>query len=302
MEPDEKDIERPPLAAETSESAPEGIRERLDALSSRLADLEKTVGQLPEVLSRLRDLEVSGRQTVSLLHREAGIPPLPPKHLQMRVINNYTPNFPESCYSIYDDLDAVLAGAGKSLRDFKRILDWGCGCGRMTRVFRARLPSTELHGTDIDPEAIDWLKGNYADLAEFRLSPHHPPTSYADGTFDFVFGVSVVTHLPEDMQFEWLRELERITSPGAYLILSTSGENNYRNLPAASREILETEGFFHSDAGNYGPSISLPDFYQNTFHATHYVRREWSKFFDVIEIRPAGVDRHQDAVLLRKRG
>ena len=253
------------------------------------------------MLSRLSDLEVVVSQTLSALRREAGIAPFPPRALQVRVVGKYIPHFYESPFWICDDLDAVLSVIGKSLGDFHRILDWGCGCGRMTRALWTRLPASELHGTDIDPEAIDWLVRNYGRFAEYRLSPHHPPTSYADGAFDFILGLSVVTHLPENMQFEWLEELRRITSPGGYLILTTSGENNYRNLDAAARDILEAKGFFYTDAVNYGRSISLPDFYQNTFHTIPYVRREWSRFFEVVDIRPAGIEKHQDAVLLRRR-
>ena len=298
---EEEHIERPPLEREARGALSEDARRELEGLSSRLGELEKAVGELPDALSRLSDLEVLGQHLVSLLRREAGIRPLPPKNLQVRVIGRYTRAFPETCYDICDDLDAALSVVGRSLKDFRRILDWGCGCGRIIRAFRTLLPDAELHGTDIDPEAIEWLNRNYAGMAEFRVSPHHPPTSYADATFDFVLGLSVVTHLPEDMQFEWLWELERITAPGGYAILTTSGENNYRNLPAAEREILETRGFLYS-AVNYGQSISLPDFYQNAFHAVHYVRREWSRVFDVVEIRPAGMENHQDVVLLRKRG
>jgi len=41
-----------------------------------------------------------------------------------------------------------------------------------------------------------------------------PPMSYEDNMFDFVYSISIFTHLPEDMQFAWLQELQRITKPG----------------------------------------------------------------------------------------
>jgi SAM-dependent methyltransferase len=278
--------------------APDPAAEQPAALASRMDRLEKEAGQLPALLSRLADLEAAVGQMHTALRRETGILPLPPRKLQIRVVGSYNPRFYESAFSICDDLDAVLSGAGRSLKDFRRILDWGCGCGRMTRAFRTRLPSSERYATDIDPEAIDWLKQNYGQVADFRLAPHHPPTSYADGLFDFVLGLSIFTHLPEDMQFEWLGELERITSPGGYLILTTSGANN---IDPATRGILEEKGFFYSDVFNYGRSIGLPDFYQNTFHTPAYIRREWSRFFEVVDILPARVEAHQDAVLLRRR-
>jgi len=174
------------VAPEPAEGTPSSLAapEQLAALSSRLTELEKAAGQLPELLSRLSDLEAAVGQTFSALRREGGIPPFPPRALQIRVVGSYVPLFHESAFSICDDLDALLSGVGRSLGDFKRILDWGCGCGRMTRAFRTRLPSTQLHATDIDPEAIDWLSRNYRQFAEYRLALtiRRPPTPTACST------------------------------------------------------------------------------------------------------------------------
>jgi hypothetical protein len=45
----------------------------------------------------------------------------------------------------------------------------------------------------------------------------------------------------------------------------------------------------------------LPDFYQTAFHTHEYIRREWSRHFEVVAIHAKGVGNHQDAVLVRKR-
>jgi SAM-dependent methyltransferase len=247
---------------------------------------------------RTADLErLSGSCWPSSGARGSWLPP--PKHLQIRVVGGYVPGFIESGFSICDDLNAALSPVDKRLENFPRILDFGCGCGRTTRALKTLYPAAEVHGTDIDPEAIGWLQKNYAAFGEFRVAPHRPPTSYSNGFFDFIVGVSVFTHLPEDMQFLWLEELKRITKPGGYLILTTSGEKNYKGLPDATRRVVEEKGFVYIN-DNYGQSISLPDFYQNTFHAPSYVEREWARYFEVLEIQPARMQNHQDTVLLRR--
>jgi len=302
---------------------------RDDALHARVADLERAVahlGQLDETVrtlvarvdtlavpaalatasdleatrAQLADLEIALAQVRYLVRREGKTLPIPPKHLQVRVVGSYQPGFLESGFSICRDLERILSPAGRKLSDFTRLLDWGCGSGRVIRAMRALLPSAELFGTDIDPEAIAWLQENCAPIADFRVAPHRPPMSYPNSSFDFVLGLSVFTHLPEDMQFEWLSELSRIAAPGALLVLTTSGEKNYRNLDDATRRILDEKGFFYADLVNYGRSISLPDFYQNTFHSLDYIRREWSKYFEIVDLQPAGMQAHQDAILLRK--
>ncbi len=163
------------------------------------------------------------------------------------------------------------------------------------------MPQKDIWGSDIDPEAIAWLQKTYSPkYGQFRLAPHAPPLPFEDGFFDFVFGISVFTHLPEDMQFGWLAEMQRITRPGGYLIMTTSGEGNYSKLPDDLRRKVEEKGFFYLDGG-YGQSISLPAFYQNTFHSLDYIRREWVKYFDILDTQPTRMQRHQDTILMRRR-
>jgi SAM-dependent methyltransferase len=196
----------------------------------------------------------------------------------------------------------VLKPTGKELKDFKSILDFGCGCGRAIRALATLLPGCKLYGTDIDGEAIEWLKRNYSKFAEFSVAPHFPPTIFEDQMFDLVFGISVLTHLPEGMQFQWLKELGRITKPYGYVILTTQGEKFYKGLDAGILDIMNKKGFFYSDPGyNYGKSVSLPDFYQTAFHSHAYIQREWGEYFDVIDIQALGIDNNQDTVLLQNR-
>ncbi len=258
------------------------------------------VTQVRELSGKVADLEAAVGQLEAVLRHDGTVLP-PPKHMQIRVVGGYVSGFIESGFSICDDLNGVLAVAGKSLADFERILDWGCGCGRTTRALKTLMPQKDIWGSDIDPEAIAWLQKAYSPkYGQFRLAPHAPPLPFENGFFDFVFGISVFTHLPEDMQFGWLAEMQRITRPGGYLIMTTSGEQNYSNLPEDLRRKVEEKGFFYLDGG-YGQSISLPAFYQNTFHTLDYIRREWVKYFDILDTQPGRMQRHQDTVLMRRR-
>ncbi len=257
--------------------------------------------------TQLDDTEILLKQMASILRWEMNLPLPPPKQLQTRVVGKYDQHFINDGMSFYPVLNRLLRPVGKELKDFHSILDFGCGCGRAIRGLSTLLPNSKIYGTDIDGEAIAWLKGNYSKFAEFSVAPHTPPTIYDDRMFDFIFGVSVMTHLPEDMQFQWLEELSRITKPGGYVMLSTHGEGIYRSLGKEVNDIMDAKGFFYYQLGgfNYGESISLPDFYQTTFHSHDYIRREWKKYFDIIDIQAAGrdqgLDERQDSVLLQKR-
>lgn len=266
-------------------------------VDSKIQELKMTENPL----EKSADMDVIMKQTLSILKHEHDFVAPPPKHLQVRVVGSYVAEFIQSGYGVVNDLNNALRVAGKSLKDFASILDFGCGCGRAIRAIKNVVPSCELYGTDIDEEAIAWLQQNYSKFAQFSHAPDLPPTVYQDDMFEFIFGVSVFTHLPEDMQFKWLEELHRITKPEGYLVMSFHGENHYQK-HGDIRSIMEKKGFYYSDFGsNYGKSINLPDFYQTAFHTHDYIRQEWNKYFEVVDIRKLGMGNHQDTVLLRKR-
>jgi SAM-dependent methyltransferase len=280
---------------------PRSLQQQLERYIT--ASVRREVDRLPHALT---DTDVQLRQLQTLLEREHRLAPPPPKHLQVRVVGGYSPQFFESGYRVHAEFGDALSRIGTSLEAFPRILDFGCGCGRVIRALRTRLPHALLTGTDIDPEAIGWLQSNYQSIARFVLAPHLPPLPLEDGSADFVYGISVFTHLPEDMQFRWLDELRRVTRVGGHLILTTHAEQYWSRVPAELREAGREKGFFYASpdtvtgSASYGQSVGLPEFYQTAYHTHAYIRREWSRFFEVLDIIPLGLESHQDIILLRR--
>jgi hypothetical protein len=84
------------------------------------------------------------------------------------------------------------------------------------------------------------------------------------------------------------------------VVLTTHGELAAQNLQESERRAFERTGFLYVPSG-YGRSISLPDFYENSFHSRDYIRREWSHYFEVVDIQAPEAGGHQDAILLRPR-
>ena len=119
-------------------------------------------------------------------------------------------------------LDQLLRRAGSSLGDCEAVLDFGCGCGRVTRHL-CRLPLTRLVGCDIDAAAIEWCRRNLP-RARFEVTDVAPPLPLDDAAFDLVYAFSVFTHLPERLQRSWIVELSRVLRPAGIAVLSTHGE------------------------------------------------------------------------------
>ena len=122
----------------------------------------------------------------------------------------------------------MLAKNGVEMRDFEALLDFGCGCGRVIRQWRS-LAGTDLHGTDYNPYLIEWCR-RHLPFASFTTNDLSPSLSYEDETFDFVYAISIFTHLDEPLQVPWMSELRRVTKPGGFLLVTLNGASKLERL------------------------------------------------------------------------
>jgi len=107
----------------------------------------------------------------------------------------------------------------------KRILDWGCGPGRIIR----HLPDVigndcEFYGTDYNIKSIEWCTVNLPGI-NFNRNDLKAKLPYKDQYMDVIFGVSIFTHLSEQLHFDWYSELYRILKPDGIMFLTTQGDN-----------------------------------------------------------------------------
>jgi cyclopropane fatty-acyl-phospholipid synthase-like methyltransferase len=234
-----------------------------------------------------------------ILTLERGFIAPPPKMLQERVLGLYSPDFVASGWHTFSIFEQALAGVGRDIRSAQTILDFGCGCGRVVRACSQLLPEARIFGTDIDAEAIQWLTENYQRFGKFSVNGPLPPLDFDSGWFDLIYGISVFTHLPEEMQNAWLAELNRISRPGGMVLLTIYAEQQYSLLNASNRAEFLEKGFFYVRE-KVPTTPGLPDFYQTSFHSHEYIRRVWSEYFEIIDIQSRVMHGHSDLVVLRR--
>lgn len=178
-----------------------------------------------------------------------------------------------------------------------RILDFGCGCGRVIQSLRKLAPHSAYFGTDIDAEAIGWCRRELSHVGTFERNNPSPPLPFSDEFFDLVYAISVFTHLPEDMELAWLGELRRVTRRGGHLLLTSHGEDLLKPASDETGRMFRERGFAYS----VGPGTEgLPDFYQTSFHTDAYLQRQWGRFFEIRAIIKKGIVNHQDIVVCRR--
>src|SRR5215475_12386349 len=116
------------------------------------------------------------------------------------------------------------------------MLDFGCGCGRIIRHWRA-LSGPELYGIDYNPLLIDWCRRNLS-FARFIVNRTGIPFSFPEGMFDFIYSISVFTHLTESSQRFLMNELMRILKPGGHLLFTVHGLSRIHELASNHRRLF----------------------------------------------------------------
>ena len=231
---------------------------------------------------------------------------LPDEARRFRVIGNREADgFLTSGATDYHRIDrAVLGAAGRRLADFDRVLDWGVGCGRIARHFPAARAQA-LTGCDIDADNVAWCAAHLP--GHFVHCAIAPPLPFPDASYDAIYGISVFTHLLEPMQLRWLEELARVAASGAIVAVTIHGRTaiDFSRLPPAEHRRLVEEVrrhgvVFNGDNSQLDGHADHGGEYVNVLHDADYVRRVWSRWFDILHILP-GYILHHDLVMMRRR-
>lgn len=105
-------------------------------------------------------------------------------------------------------------------RRARRILDFPCGYGRVTRWFRHEWPDAEIFGVETDQDGLDFVKetfGAHPIVADPRLNMTVP------GDMDLIFSGSLLTHFDE---WQWRIYIEmccNALAPEGVFLFTTHG-------------------------------------------------------------------------------
>jgi SAM-dependent methyltransferase len=174
----------------------------------------------------------------------------------------------------------------------KRVLDFGCGAGRILRHFLAEAEDAEFWGCDVDSPSIRWLEAHLVPPLHVFQNGERPPLPLADASFDLVWAASVFTHLGSSWS-AWMVELHRILAPDGLLLASFIGEGTAVAEAAGWEE--DRIGMNILDGGlsyDRGGAIVL--------HSRWWIRARWGRAFEIVslDLREPG---EQGWVLMRRR-
>jgi SAM-dependent methyltransferase len=141
-----------------------------------------------------------------------------------------------------------------------RVLDIGCGPGRIAARLTHHLEAGSYEGFDIVPRSIDWCQRKITarhptfrfQLADIRSGQYNPTGSqeareytfpYGDAEFDLALAASVFTHMRPGEIGRYVSESARVLKPGGRLLASffLLNEDTQLRLMYSGRRVLGEE-------------------------------------------------------------
>lgn len=177
------------------------------------------------------------------------------------------------------------------------VCEWGCGPGRILRHLVGSPSFSRVIGSDFNEASIAWCERSLPE-ATWVINGLRPPIALPDNYVDFVYGISVLTHMSETLGLEWISELRRIVRPGGLIAVTLQGQwyRDAKLLPNEQQE-YDRKGFVGRGRVLEGSRSFV------AFHNPNYVRSILSSGLE--EVRhtaksPSFIAGHQELWVFRK--
>jgi len=193
----------------------------------------------------------------------------------------------------------------------EKILDFGCGAGRVTRWLRAAFPEAETSVTDLRESDLEFCAENFQ--ATTWPSSTDIDALQAPDRYDLIWAGSVLTHLSAEKSLSLLDKLIGWTRQGGLVIVSLHGRavtdirrrNAWDYLHDSGWKTIENEykrlGYGYADYENqagYGISLVSLDWIAKQIMGMSNVRlvllseRTWDNHHDVLALQRVPDDNH----------
>jgi SAM-dependent methyltransferase len=199
----------------------------VQSLEERLQKIEESIAlspsnQVPLLLDEI-PLDTFGSLLLDVPAKYPNLksffPSMPPDEIQDKWTGNHGATLLSTSLAFIKTLVAGYTElTTKDLRH-SRILDYGCGWGRLIRLLYKYVPYENIYGVDPWDRSIELCKqhGIKANLAICDYVPESLPFEYQ---FDLIFAFSVFTHLSERTTKTVLSTLRRYVQEDGLLVIT----------------------------------------------------------------------------------
>jgi SAM-dependent methyltransferase len=216
-------------------------------------------------------------------------------------------SYRERALNVIEQIEAALSESGRSYDDVQSWLDFGCGYGRVVRFLVERVPSQRVTACDVVHEAVNFC------ASEFGVRPVYSTPSLRGlrlGTFDFVYSISVLTHLNERNSRTLLGMFGESLAPGGIVLFTTHGQWSLDHPETYGPEYVARRREISRETRTRGAFfLSYPylggDDYGMAWHTREYVEQTMLELHGeevgLLLFEPQGLDGHQDVFAFRRR-
>jgi SAM-dependent methyltransferase len=214
-------------------------------------------------------------------------------------------SYAERARNVIALIEESLAAAKKTTDDIDRWLDFGCGYGRVVRFLAQRVPPERIFVSDVVKEGVDLCS------SEFGV---HPVYSQAEldrvslGSFDFIYAISVITHLNERNSIAFLRLLGKSLNDGGIALFTTHGQWSIENARLYGPEYEARRTEIAASVEERGIAYLSYPFatgdYGMTWHSKEYIDTKMAELHGSrvvpLVFKPHALDGHQDVYAFRR--
>jgi SAM-dependent methyltransferase len=214
-------------------------------------------------------------------------------------------SYAERAHNVLALIDEALATAGRSSDDVRRWLDFGCGYGRVLRFLVERVPSERVFVTDVIEEGVAFCASEFG-VTPVRSSPELDSVQL--GPFDFVYAISVITHLNERNSRAFLRVIGESLADDGIALFTTHGLWSLEHVGFYGEELepraAEIERSVRESGIAYVRYPFASDDYGLTWHSRGFIEETMAELHSrsVVPLlfKPHGLDGHQDVFAFRR--
>jgi ubiquinone/menaquinone biosynthesis C-methylase UbiE len=249
------------------------------------------------------------------------LPAFPPETVQINTVGSCGEHSIKQAYEFYQSVIDALQEELIELTGEEKVLDFGCGWGRISRFFIKNLSVNNIHGVDVEPSFIDLCKKYFCENNFMLINPF-PPSKFKDGEFKLITLYSVFSHLTKEACLAWVNEFYRILKNGGAVAFTTrslsfldycqSLKNTTNPYQKALSQLFDdfenaksqyqSGEFVHSSIeGVSGGGSKNASFYGETFIPEQYLKNTYCKnlFKNYIRIQPHGKVDQETFILIR---
>jgi len=230
------------------------------------------------------------------------MPGFPPAEFQEVFVGSSDRSAILEAWRFYMLMASQRAKFGLTLTTDSNVLDFGCGWGRIARMFLRDVPAANICCADTSDVALDVCRTTGLRAHLVRL-PQTPPSLLPPAHFDTAFAYSVFSHLSPEPHSAWAGGLARVMKPGGLAFITTQGR---WFIDRCARSFADHgDALARYDRGEflYAPgSPPLVDGYGDAVVPRGYFESKWGQNFEVLDFIADQSRCPQAVAVLRRRG